>query len=115
MASFYECPPAHRRGDPSLFRAAADDWRALAERFCCDPVRNSSVACGIGRMDSGAKGRAKRCFLHANLARIRPLRARAIDLALSVRRSRICFRPHVQADARDAPVFIVAPRLLAAQ
>ena len=115
MASFYQCPPAHCRGDPSFFRAAADDWRALAERFCCGRVRDSSVACGIGRMDSGAKGRAKRCFLHAHLARIRPLRARALDLALSVRSSRICFRPHVQADARDAPVCAFSPRLLATQ
>ena len=115
MASFYECPPPHHRGDPSFYRAAADDWRALAERFCCGRVRNSSVACGIGRMDSGTKRCAERCFLHAHIAGLCPLCARAIDQALFVCSSRICFRPHVQADAGHPAIRAFTPGLLAAR
>ena len=70
---------SHSRRCPSFSRAAAHDGCAVAKRICSCHFRCTPVACGVGRMDRRTQGRAERCFLHANSARILPLHARTID------------------------------------
>jgi len=49
--SFYQRSVAHDCCHPPVFCAATNDRHFVAKRFCRGAVRNSSAACGIGRMD----------------------------------------------------------------
>ena len=64
--SSYQCPAPHGDGDPAFPGAAADDWRALAQRVCGGGVCDSSVAGGIGGVGGGTQGRAQRHIFHAD-------------------------------------------------
>ena len=66
-------------------------------------------------MDSGAKGRAERCFLYAHTAHLFPLRARALDRPLFDGAIHVCPRFDVQADAGHPAIRAASSGLLAAR
>src|SRR5262245_32761742 len=104
MAPFYKRLPSYAGGDTSFPCAASDDRSRLAKRVCCDGVRNSPVACRIGRLDCRTKGCAERRLLHADAARVRELCTFTSDQTLSDGVVPVRLRTHVQADACNAAV-----------
>src|SRR5581483_705017 len=114
LAPFYKCLASYRSGHPSFSRAATNDARTVAERFCRRRVRHSSIARRIGGLDRREKGRPERRVFHADIARIHPLRDKTLPSSIRTRLCSSCLRPNGQAHACDRALRIVASRLLAA-
>src|SRR5581483_4214240 len=113
LAPSHKRPSSHVRSNSPFSCTATNDRSALEKRFRCGGVRNSSVACRIGRLDCGTKGCSERRLLHADAAGIRELCPFDPDQRLPGGVAPVCLRAHVQADARHSALRALAARLLA--
>src|SRR5262249_40015418 len=104
---------AHHRSTLALSSAAAYDRRLLEEchrrrTICCSPAARR-----VGSMGERAKRRSERSFVFPHAGRIRSLRTRGVDTALSRGEGLVRSRTYVQAHAGNRPDCPSSPRLLA--
>src|SRR5580704_14984606 len=89
------------------------DWSYMAQRICRGHLRRASIARGVGRLDIRMQGRTKWSIFHAFPLGLFAICAAPRRAPLHNDSAMVRARTNEQANARDLPLRITSPRLLA--